>query len=114
MEVGTTTPHNVCQLDWQAEKIMKYIKHHMQSPPSSINQVLNQLVKKCQMAMHSAALLAAENKKLRAANAKQKRKWERRMYVAQEGALRVEEGLNHVQRVNEWEQEIVETAGSSL
>ena len=52
--------------------------------------------------MHSAAILAAENRELRTANAKQKRKREKsRTYVAQESALRVEEDLNRVRRVNE-------------
>jgi hypothetical protein len=35
---------------------------------------LNQLVKGCQMAMQGAALLAADNERLRAANERQKRK----------------------------------------
>jgi hypothetical protein len=47
------------------------------------------------MAMQSAALLAAENRKLRAANKKQKRKRERhRIYIGQEDALTVEKGIN--------------------
>ena len=49
------------------------------------------------MTMHKMALLKKKVKELRAANAKQKRKWEReRTYVAQEGALRVEEDLDCV------------------
>ena len=63
--------------------------------------------------MHSAAILAAENRELRAANAKQKRKQEKGCtYVAQEGALEVEEGLSRVQSINEWEQGVVEAADS--
>lgn len=47
--------------------------------------------------MHNAAILAAENRELRAANIKQKKKHERdHTYLAQKGALRVEEDLNHV------------------
>ena len=47
------------------------------------------------MTMHKMALLEKKVKKLRAANAKQKRKQKRgHMYVAQESALRVEEDLD--------------------
>ncbi|OJD23052.1 hypothetical protein ACJ73_05599 [Blastomyces percursus] len=95
---ATATPHNVHQLEQQTEKVMTYIKRRIQSPPSPTNRALSQLVKGCQMAMHSAAILAAENRELKAANAKQKRKRERgHTYVAQEGSLRVEEGLGRVQ-----------------
>ncbi|OJD09482.1 hypothetical protein ACJ73_10280, partial [Blastomyces percursus] len=65
----TATPHTVRQLEWQAEKVKKYLKRRTQSPRSPTNRALNHLVKGCQMAMHEAALLAAENKELRAANA---------------------------------------------
>lgn len=110
---ATATPHNVRQLEQQTEKVMNYIKHRTQSPSSPTNRALSQLVKGCQIAMHSAAILAAENRELRAANAKQKRKRERgRTYIAQEGALGVEEGLDRIQRVNEWEQGVVEAAES--
>jgi hypothetical protein len=105
------TPHNIIQLERQTEKIKKYIKHRTQSPPSPTREALNQLVKGCQMAMHSAAILAKENKELRAANEKQKRKRGRgRMYIAQEGVLSVEEGMNRVQKVNEEERGVVEAS----
>jgi hypothetical protein len=56
------------------------------------------------MAMQSAALLAAENRELQAANEKQKRKRERcRTYIGQEDALTVEEGINRVRGTNEEE-----------
>ncbi|OJD20129.1 hypothetical protein ACJ73_08537, partial [Blastomyces percursus] len=83
------------------------------SPSSPTNHVLSQLVKGCQMTMHSAAILEAENRKLGAANVKQKRKREKsRRYVAQEGALRVEEALHRIQKVKEWEQGVVKAAKS--
>ena len=47
------------------------------------------------MAMHSAALLTDENKKLRAANERQKKKRAvRRSYIATGGVLTVQEGLD--------------------
>ncbi|OJD27644.1 hypothetical protein ACJ73_00953 [Blastomyces percursus] len=59
------------------------------------------------------ALLEQEVNELRAANTKHKRKREKsRTWIAQEGALGVEEGLDRVQKVNEWEQGGVKTAES--
>ena len=47
------------------------------------------------MAMHSAVLLTDENKKLRAANERQKKKRAvRRSYIATGGVLTVQEGLD--------------------
>ncbi|KGY15198.1 hypothetical protein PABG_11773 [Paracoccidioides brasiliensis Pb03] len=81
----------------QAEKVRKYIKHCTQSPPSPTHQALSQLVKGCQMTMHRMALLKQEVKEPIAANAKQKRKQETGCtYIAQKGALGVEEGLDRV------------------
>lgn len=61
------------------------------------------------MAMHSAAILAAENRALKAANKKQKRKQERRhTYIGQEDALTIEEGIDRVRRANEEESRVVE------
>jgi hypothetical protein len=54
--------------------------------------------------MQGAALLAAENKELRAANEKQKRKRGKgRTYIGQEDVLTVEEGINRVRRANKEE-----------
>ena len=50
------------------------------------------------MAMHNAALLAEENKQLRTANERQKKKRAvRRSYVAKGGVLTVQEGLSQLQ-----------------
>ena len=47
------------------------------------------------MAMHSAVLLADENKRLRAANERQtKKRAVRRSYIAKGGVLTVQEGLD--------------------
>jgi hypothetical protein len=53
------------------------------------------------MAMHSAVLLADENKKLRTANERQiKKRAVRRLYIAKGGALTVQEGLNRSAIIN--------------
>ncbi|KAL1953207.1 hypothetical protein VTO42DRAFT_3391 [Malbranchea cinnamomea] len=100
------TPHNVRQLELESKKIKKYLKCCTQSPPSPTNQALDQLINGCQMAMHSAAILVAENKASRAANAKQKRKQKRRrMYISREEGLTVQEGRDRVRRLNEEQRE---------
>lgn len=61
------------------------------------------------MAMHSAAILARENKELKAANAKQKRKQEKHCtYISQGEGLTVEQGMDHIQRGKEVERGVVE------
>jgi hypothetical protein len=61
------------------------------------------------MAMHSAALLATENRELRAANEKQKRKRERhRTYIGQKDALTIKEEIDRVRRANKEERQAVE------
>jgi hypothetical protein len=53
------------------------------------------------MAMHSAVLLADENKKLRAVNERQKKKRAaQRSYIAKGGVLTGQEGLNRSITVN--------------
>ena len=58
------TPHNIHELQHQTELIKSYIKRHTHTPPSPTEQALNQLVKGCELAMHSAVILASENEKL--------------------------------------------------
>jgi hypothetical protein len=53
------------------------------------------------MAMHSAVLLADENRQLRTENERQKKKKvKRRSYIAQRGVLTVQEGLNRSQEAD--------------
>ena len=53
------------------------------------------------MAMHSAVLLAEENKQLRTKNERQKKKKaKRRSYIAIGGVLTVQEGLDQTQSAN--------------
>ncbi|KFY12788.1 hypothetical protein V491_06657 [Pseudogymnoascus sp. VKM F-3775] len=95
------TPHNIAQLELQTKAIKDYIKSRTKSPPSPTDNALNQLDKGCQMAMHSAVLLTNENKQLRAANERQKRKRaQRRSYIATGGVPTVEKGIQLSQSID--------------
>jgi hypothetical protein len=84
----TATPHNIIELQQQTELVKQYLKRHTQSPPSPAEQALGQLLKGCQMAMHSAVLLVSQNEQLTAENQRQKRKRaQRRTYIARGGVL---------------------------
>jgi hypothetical protein len=64
------------------------MKRRTQSPPSPTGQALNQLVKGCELAMHSAILLTDEDKRLRIKNHHQKRKkLKKRSYITKGGIL---------------------------
>ena len=91
------TPYNVAQLELQAKAIKEHLSHRIDSPPSPTNQILNQLVKGCQLAMNNAILLTEVNKQLRATNERQKRKRARREYIATGGILTIQEGLGRSQ-----------------
>jgi hypothetical protein len=64
------TPHNITDLQLQTRAVQQLIRYRTQSPPTPAVQAVNQLVKGCQMAMHNVTILAAENRQLRAVNAK--------------------------------------------
>jgi hypothetical protein len=67
------------------------------------------------MAIQGATLLAAENRELRAANEKQKRKRERYcIYIGQENALTIKEGLNRVRGANKDEIESIKISKEQL
>ena len=84
------TPRTTAQLEQQARLIKGRLSHQSQSPTS---QAIYQLVKGCQLAMNSVAILTEENKKLRQASQRRQRKeQQRRQYIACGGALRAEEG----------------------
>jgi ATP-dependent DNA ligase len=84
------TPHTVDQLQKQAQYIQDLLRRQSQSPT---NQAIRQLVKGCQLAMHSAAILVEENTKLQAAVQRRERKQrQRRQYIARGGALQAQEG----------------------
>jgi hypothetical protein len=89
------TPHNIQELELQAKTIGEFVQRRTAGSSSPTDRAIQQLVKGCQIAMHSAVLLADENKKLRAANERQKKKRAvRRSYIATGGVLTVQEGLN--------------------
>lgn len=86
------TPHNIAELDLQTKAIQGLIRYRTESPPSPTVQAVNQLIKGCQIAMQSATLLAAENRKLRAANEKVKKKRQKKKsYVGRGGVLSARE-----------------------
>ena len=89
------TPHNIQELELQAKAIGDFVQRRTAGSSSPTDRAIQQLVKGCQMAMHSAVLLADENKKLRAVNERQKKKRAiRRSYIATGGVLTVQEGLD--------------------
>lgn len=84
------TPRTISQLEQQARLVRDLLRRQSQSPTS---QAISQLVKGCQLAMHSATILAEENTKLRAANQRQQRKQQqRRQYITSRGVLQAREG----------------------
>jgi hypothetical protein len=87
---STATPHNISKLQQQAELIKQHLKRRRrtQSPPSPTDQALNQLIKGCQMAMHSTILLATQNEQLMEENKHQKQnRAKRRKYTARGGIV---------------------------
>jgi len=82
------TSHDIVELEHQTKLIKQYLRCRMQSPLSSTEQVLNQLVKDCQMTMHNAVLLASQNEKLFVENQRQKQKRaQKQLYIAREDIL---------------------------
>jgi hypothetical protein len=89
------TPLNITKFERQTKVIKDYIERHITNLLSLTDITLNQLVKGCQLAIHSAVLLAEENKQLRSANERQKRKNALRgTFVATRGGLTVQGGLD--------------------
>lgn len=84
------TPRTIDQLEKQARLVKDLLQRPSQSPSS---RAVKQLVKSCQIAMHSAVLLAQEVTELRAANQRRQRKQQqRRQYIACGGALQAQQG----------------------
>ena len=81
------TPFNSKDLRRQASSIKALLRTQSRSPTSPSTRALNQLIKGCELAMHSAILLAKENKDLRDENEnkKQKRARSKRQIPAEEG-----------------------------
>ncbi|KAL5395881.1 hypothetical protein PMIN03_013087 [Paraphaeosphaeria minitans] len=84
------TPHTTTQIEQQARHVRELLQRQSQSPTS---QAIRQLVKGCQLAMNSAAILAEENRKLQATNHRRRQRQDRRrQYIATGGALQAEQG----------------------
>jgi hypothetical protein len=95
------TPHDITQLQLQADMLQQLLQRRTHSPPSPTKQALDQIIKGCQIAMHNATILASENERLIAANERQKRKQSKqRSYIATEAVLTVEEGVRRVESRN--------------
>lgn len=89
------TLYNIQELEFQAKAIGEFVQRRTAGSSSPTESAIQQLVKGCQMAIHSAVLLADENKKLQVANERQKKKRAvRRSYIAIGGVLTVYEGLD--------------------
>jgi hypothetical protein len=89
------TPHNLHQLEQQAQHLWDTIQRSSQSP----TQALDQLVKGFQLALHSAIILQHENTKLKASNQRRTRKQQqRRQYIAHGGTLQAQQGQFLVQQ----------------
>ena len=88
--------HNITELEHQTEALRTLLKHCMNSPPSPTDQVLNQLIKNCQLAMHSTVILTNKNQELKVTNQKQwQKKSKTQSYITTEGSLIDAEGIYH-------------------
>jgi hypothetical protein len=92
------TPRTVVQLQKQALLLKDLLHRRLNTPPSPINSVVNQIIKGAYLSLHSAALLTQDNANLRAANEKvvNKRNRSHKQIPCKEG-LTVEEGLQLVE-----------------
>jgi hypothetical protein len=88
-EYSLKTPQNLKQLSQQASSIKALLKQRSLSPPYPIGAALNQLIKACELSMHTTAILTKEIHDLRAANEKKKQKRAR-----SNKKIRREEGLS--------------------
>jgi hypothetical protein len=91
------TPYNITDLERQVGVIQNCLKQRSQNPPTPTNQVINQLVKGFQMALHNTTILAHENEKLRAINERRKRtRNQTRSTVATGGTLTIAQGRERI------------------
>jgi hypothetical protein len=97
------TPHNLVELEHQARLVHNLLQRQSQSPSS---QAINQLIKGCQMAMHSTVILTKENTQLRLSNKRRQRKQQhRRRYLANGGVLQAQQGQFLLDRAENGSQE---------
>jgi hypothetical protein len=92
------TPHNILDIEAQVQAFQKYRTDGGDNGTSPTDTAFRCMAKSAQIAMHSVTLLSEEISRLRAENARQKRKKQaRRSYVAQGGILTAEEGVQLVE-----------------
>lgn len=93
------TPQNIAKLHKQSSSIKAFLKQRPNSSPSPTNPALDQLIKGCQLAMHSAVPLAKENADLRAMDERKRQKCTRsNRQIPHEGDLTVEEASQLIQQ----------------
>jgi len=68
------TPYNIAELQLQSDSLNALIRYYSRSPLSPTRTAVKQLVKGCQLVIYFTTILFAENRNLRAANKKVKRK----------------------------------------
>jgi hypothetical protein len=87
------TPRNLVQLEKQLQLVQDTLQRLSKSPTEPLSKV----VKGCQLAMSGAALLAQENRELRAANERLQRKRQvKRHFIQHGGVLQVEQAQDIV------------------
>lgn len=108
-------PHNITQLQHQTELTKQYLTRRTQSPPSSTERAVNQLIKGRELAMHNAVLLTDEYKKVLAENQRQKRKRvQKRTFIAKGGVLSDTEAQDLIEKGNNSRTEVAENAQSRV
>jgi hypothetical protein len=96
------TPANPKQLNRQASSVKALISRRLQSSPTPTDRAFSQIVKACQLAMHSAAILTEENRTLRAENGSQKQKRKKTTKrVAHTEGFSTEEAIESRNQANE-------------
>jgi hypothetical protein len=94
------TPQHPEAVDLQAKSIKESLQRRMypEIPSSPTESAFEQLVKEAKQAMYYSAILAEENRQLRAENARQKKKRAtRRSFIQSGGVLTVQEGIELVE-----------------
>ncbi len=104
------TPHNISQLQQHTELLKDRLKHRTQSPSSPTERAcLEPIDQGCELAMHSAVLLATESERLLAEYQHQKHKRaQRRSYVAKGGVLTATEAITIIEERQNEEVEPIE------
>jgi hypothetical protein len=109
------TPRDITQLQNQTELLKQYLKRRTQSPPSPAERAIDQIIKGCQLTMHSAVLLVDQNEKLQAENKRQKRKREqKRTFLTKGGVLSGAEAQALIENGESSRTEVVEAEPSGV